>query len=105
MGTLPVIGLAAFLSMTSVATAAGLAPDLSCLSSGATTEAVTNRKVVAPGQAIVQARRAVPNAEVLRASLCRGPDALIYRITVLRHDGRLVRVTLDAPSGKIKAVR
>lgn len=76
-----------------------------CLSSGDATEAVASRKVVAPRDAIVLARRTVPDADVLRAALCREPDQLVYRITVLRRDGRLVRVTVDAPSGKLKTVR
>ncbi len=75
-----------------------------CLSSGDMSEAVAARQVVAPGAAIVLAREAVPDADVLRAALCRDPDALVYRIVVLRHDGRLVRVTVDAPSGKVKTV-
>ncbi len=79
--------------------------ETACLSSGDATEAVTTHKVVPPGRAIVLARRAVPNADVLRAALCRDPEALVYRITVLRPDGRLVRVTVDAPSGKVKTVR
>ncbi len=75
-----------------------------CLSPGDMSEAVAARQVVAPGAAIVLAREAVPNADVLRAALCHDPDALVYRIVVLRHDGRLVRVTVDAPSGKVKTV-
>lgn len=75
-----------------------------CLSSGDTSEAVAARQVVAPGAAIVLAREAVPDADVLRAALCRDPDALVYRIVVLRQDGRVVRVTVDAPSGKVKTV-
>ncbi|MBV9078170.1 MAG: PepSY domain-containing protein [Methylobacteriaceae bacterium] len=79
-------------------------PVESCLSSGDTLEIVSAKQVVAPGAAIVLAREAVPNADVLRASLCRDEDELVYRITVLRHDGRVVRVTVDAPSGKVKTV-
>ena len=92
---------------------AGLAPAVGasdpalaglCLSAGASLEAVTSHQVVAPGQAIVLARRAAPNADVLRAALCEESEGLAYRIVLLRKDGRLVRVTIDAPSGKIKSV-
>lgn len=75
-----------------------------CLSSGDATEIVSSHKVVAPGEAIVLARRTVPNADILRASLCDEEQRLVYRITVLRHDGRVVRVTVDGPSGKLKTV-
>ena len=85
--------------------AASSAPAGACLSSGDVTEAVATHRVVAPGEAIVLARRTVPNADVLRASLCGEPDRLVYQITVLRRDGRFVRVTVDAPSGKLKTVR
>lgn len=78
--------------------------DDGCLSSGDAQEAVTTQPIVAPARAIVLARGAVPNADVLRAALCRELDVLVYRITVLRRDGRLVRVTVDAPSGTVKAV-
>ena len=75
-----------------------------CLSSGDATEAVAIHRVVAPAEAIVLAQRTVPNADILRATLCREPNALVYRITALRHDGKVVRLTVDAPSGRLKTV-
>ncbi|WP_299562032.1 PepSY domain-containing protein [Enterovirga sp.] len=78
--------------------------ELSCLSSGDAAEAVTSRRVVRPVQAISTAMRAVPDSDVLRAVLCRDPQALVYRITVLRRDGRMMRVTVDAPSGNVLVV-
>lgn len=97
--------IASFLLVCAMAAPAAAQNDTQgCLSSGDMSEAVAARQVVAPGAAIVLAREAVPNADVLRAALCHDPDALVYRIMVLRHDGRLVRVTVDAPSGKVKTV-
>jgi uncharacterized membrane protein YkoI len=75
-----------------------------CLSSGDAQEAVTTQGIVAPARAIGLALGAVPKGDVLRAALCRDPDSLVYRLVVLRRDGRLVRVTVDAPSGTVKAV-
>lgn len=75
-----------------------------CLSSGDAAEAVASRRVIRPAEAIVAVREAVPNADVLRASLCRDGGALVYRIMALRSDGRLARVTVDAPSGKVRAI-
>lgn len=75
-----------------------------CLSPAEVSEAVRSQKIVTPGQAVGVARSAVPNAEVLRAWLCREPDALVYRLTVLRQDGRMVRVTVDGSSGRVRAV-
>jgi uncharacterized membrane protein YkoI len=71
---------------------------------GDTLEIVTARQVVEPTEALGRARQAVPHADVLRAALCHGPDSLVYRITVLRHDGRVIRVTVDAPSGKVTTI-
>ena len=75
-----------------------------CLSTGDAIEAVSRREAAAPGRAIVAARSAAPGAEVLRAALCRDRDGLAYRVMALRTDGRLVRVTVEAGSGKITAV-
>lgn len=75
-----------------------------CLPPGDAAEAVGARRVVGPAQALGQARRAVPDSDVLRASLCGATEALVYRIMVLRRDGRVVHVTVDAPSGKVTAV-
>ncbi|NNM72638.1 PepSY domain-containing protein [Enterovirga aerilata] len=86
------------------ARAADRAAEPPCLSPGDTVEVVAAHEVVAPSEALVHVRRAVPDSEILRASLCREPDALVYRIVLLTRDGRVVRVTVDAPSGKVKTV-
>lgn len=70
-----------------------------CLSSGDTTEAVASHEIVAPRDAIRTARRAVPNAEVLRAALCRRGEALVYIVLLLQRDGRVARLEVDARSG------
>ena len=46
-------------------------------------------------------RRQAPEAEIVRANLCRGQIGLVYVIVALRGDGRFVQVMIDAPSGKI----
>ena len=76
-----------------------------CLSPGATSAAVSAHEVIDPAEALALARKAVPGSEVLRAALCREPDFLVYHFMVLKPDGRVVRVTIDAPSGKVIAVR
>ena len=76
-----------------------------CLSPREMQEVVSSERVVAPALAIAAAKRAVPNAEMLRANMCRDRDALIYVISVLRKDGRVVHVVIDARSGKIGAIQ
>jgi uncharacterized membrane protein YkoI len=62
-------------------------------------------RLVAPDAAVGAARHAVQGADVLRASLCRDGQGLVYVIVALRKDGRVVQVTIDAPSGRLKSVR
>lgn len=88
----------------SVGLAADRGGEPACLSPGDTVEIVSARQVVRPSEALVHVRRAVPNSEILRASLCREPHSLVYRVVLLTKDGRIVRVTVDAPSGQVKTV-
>jgi uncharacterized membrane protein YkoI len=68
-------------------------------------EVVAAKQVVAPAFAMSAARRQVPNADVVRANLCRSDNALVYVIVALRRDGRVVQVMIDAPSGRVKSVQ
>lgn len=76
-----------------------------CLPPREMQEAVASKGVVAPASAVMTARRQVPNADVLRASLCRSSDALVYVIMALQRDGRIVQVTIDGSSGRVKSVQ
>ena len=78
---------------------------LHCMPPREMQDALADHKLVAPTLAVVTARRAVQDADVLRADLCRDPEGLIYIIMALRKDGRVEQVTIDAPSGKLKSVR
>jgi uncharacterized membrane protein YkoI len=95
----------ALLGCLGVARAEGAARPLDCLDPGETRETVASNVVVAPAMAVVAARRSVPGAEIVRASLCRVEDHLLYIIMALRRDGRFVYVTIDATSGKVKTVQ
>ena len=75
-----------------------------CLPPADTLEVVRTHQVVSPSEALVHVRHAVPGADVLRAALCHGPDALVYRVTLLTHEGRVVRAVVDAHSGKLRSV-
>jgi uncharacterized membrane protein YkoI len=68
-------------------------------------EVVATNRVVAPALAIGAARRSVPGADMLRATLCRDRDVFVYVISVLRKDGRVVHVVVDGPTGKVAAVQ
>jgi uncharacterized membrane protein YkoI len=75
-----------------------------CLPPREMQEAVASKGVVAPASAVMTARRQVPNADVVRASLCRSSDALVYVIMALQKDGRVVQVMIDGSSGRVKSV-
>lgn len=75
-----------------------------CLPPREMQEAVASKSIVAPASAIMTARKQVPNADVVRANLCRNSDALVYVIMVLQRNGRIVQVMIDGPSGRVKSV-
>jgi hypothetical protein len=42
---------------------------------------------------------------VVRARLCHGKDGLLYVLTVLAHDGKVARLTIDAAKGTLVGSR
>ncbi len=76
-----------------------------CLPPREMQEAVASKGVVAPAAAVITARRQVPGADVVRASLCRSSDALVYVIMALQKDGRIVQVMIDGSSGRVRSVK
>jgi uncharacterized membrane protein YkoI len=95
----------ALLGLLSTARAQGPIVARPCLSQREMRDIVITSRVVAPALAIGAARRAVPGADMLRATLCREADIFVYVISVLRKDGRVVHVVIDGPTGKVAAVQ
>jgi hypothetical protein len=75
-------------------------PKRACLSQSETREVVAARKLFAPFSALRTAA-ARGHGETIGVRLCRLNEELIYEVTVLRRDGRVVKVVIDAVSGKI----
>lgn len=50
--------------------------------------------------ALMQAASLSAHAEPIGAKLCRDDEALVYEISLLRHDGRVMRIYLDAATGR-----
>jgi uncharacterized membrane protein YkoI len=98
-----VIGVV-LLGLLSVARGEGAIVAQPCLSSREMQEIVAANRVVPPALAVGQARRAVPGADMLRASMCRDGEAIVYVISLLRKDGRVVHVVIDGPSGRVAQV-
>jgi hypothetical protein len=68
-------------------------------------EILAAQTLVAPAAAVMTARRQVPNADVVRANLCRSDNTLVYVIVALRKDGRVVHVMIDGASGRVRSVQ
>jgi uncharacterized membrane protein YkoI len=63
------------------------------------TESETGR-VVHLAAAMHAAKRRMPGT-VVRARLCRSREGLVYVLTVLAHDGKVARLTVDAVKGTL----
>jgi hypothetical protein len=80
-----------------------------CLTPAQRRELVASRKVVPLATALravrdmpeARASRARSKGDIISARLCRGPDGLVYRLTVLARDGKVARVAVDAVTGKL----
>jgi uncharacterized membrane protein YkoI len=51
--------------------------------------------------AVMRVARSRMPGTVVRARLCRNNDELVYVLTVLAHDGRVARLTIDAVKGTL----
>lgn len=75
-----------------------------CLSADEMHDAVAARNAVQPTVAHRRAREAEAG-DILRMRLCRDDGVLHYHVTVLKRDGRVARVTIEASSGKVSTIR
>ena len=55
--------------------------------------------------AAVHAVRSHVQGTLVRARLCRRPEGLVYLLTVLGHDGKVARITVDAAKGTLVGKR
>lgn len=71
-----------------------------CLTQDEIREEVAQRRVVTQVTALRTARSQI-GGEAVRARLCRADGGLVYVITALKRDGKVIRVLVDALSGKL----
>jgi uncharacterized membrane protein YkoI len=71
-----------------------------CLSEAEIREEVAAKRVVSQVAAL-RAARAAGGGEAVRARLCRGEKGLVYAITSLKRDGKVLRIDVDAATGRI----
>jgi len=77
---------------------AARADDTRCLDKEQQRAAIASGKAVSLGVAVKAVKR---RGEVVRARLCERGKVLVYMLTVLARDGKVVRVTVDATSGSV----
>ena len=71
-----------------------------CLNQRDRRAAIEAGSVVRLAAAIHAAKNKVPGT-VVRARLCHAPGGLVYLLTVLAHNGRVARLTVDAVKGTL----
>jgi uncharacterized iron-regulated membrane protein len=101
--TLFLMFLSIFAGVSAVAASESSVPKLiGCLDQHEIREEVAAKRVVSQVVALRAARGAL-GGEAVRARLCRVDGGLVYAITALKRDGKVVRVYVDAQTGKVMA--
>jgi hypothetical protein len=72
-------------------------PDHGCLTQKER-RAADNGTLIKLSAAMHAAQRRLPGS-VVQARLCHGKDGLVYVLTVLAHDGKVARISVDAVKG------
>jgi uncharacterized membrane protein YkoI len=94
----------AFLACGSALGVEAARPPLACLNPADAREALTRNKFTDPAAALRSAA-AVAHADPLRSRLCRWNDDYVYEITLLRRDGKVMRVVIKADDGSLVTAR
>jgi uncharacterized membrane protein YkoI len=71
-----------------------------CMNSSDSREAVSEHKLLDPLAAVRTAQSTV-HAELLSSKLCQWGEEFVYEVTMLKRDGHVVRVFMNAKDGKI----
>ena len=70
-----------------------------CYSNAQTRAQIAAHKLVEPFKLMKEAA-ALVKAEPIRGRLCRWNDSLVYEISLLRRDGQVLRVFMNAATGQ-----
>lgn len=86
--------------------AAGAAPAAErphrlCLTKAEQRAAVASHRAVPLADAIKSVRRHHRTPEIVGARLCRRGEGLVYVLTLLARNGKVLRVTVDAGNGRL----
>jgi hypothetical protein len=72
----------------------------SCLTPTERREAIASRQAMPLSAAVKVLREHGRHGEVVRASLCRRDDRLVYELTVLARSGKVTRAVISAGDGE-----
>jgi uncharacterized membrane protein YkoI len=97
---LPTVILLGLLA-TGVPAGAADMPHRDCLSKAEQRAAVASRRAIPLGRAVTSARKHGRRGELLRARLCRRDEGLVYVLTLLLRNGKVIRESVDAANGEL----
>ena len=89
--------IAAFLG-SSAAARAEPEPDRVCFSTAETREKILAHKLFEPFR-VMRSAASRSQAEAIGVKLCRWSEELVYEMSLLRRDGRVIRVFVNAKTG------
>ena len=72
-----------------------------CLTKAEQRAAVAEHRAISLAQAVKILRSHGKRAELVRARLCRRDDRLVYVLTLLAHNGKVIRTSVDAANGEL----
>jgi hypothetical protein len=72
-----------------------------CLTKAEQRAAVASHQAIPLAQAIRILRAHGKRAELVRARLCRRDERLVYVLTLLAHNGKVIRTSVDAANGEL----
>lgn len=72
-----------------------------CLTVSERREAIASREAIPLSAAVRALRERGRHGEVVRASLCRRDDQLVYELTLLGRSGKVTRAVINAGNGEL----
>jgi uncharacterized membrane protein YkoI len=76
-----------------------VAADPTCLTQEQRRAAVASHRAIPLARAVRDVRRRIAGGEVVSARLCHRGSELVYVLTVLARDGKVIRASVNAASG------
>ena len=101
---MPVFRLLSITLLTSLMAAPVLAADAphhACLNKSEQRAAVASHRALPLAEVVKSLHAHGRRSELVRAHLCRSGEALVYVLTLLAHNGKVTRASVDAANGEL----